>query len=290
MHIPDEALDRVRNDGYAVVEDFLSARELDAARSAMFELYPTPADYFADPEQYAHLTRHPFAGLRVGPYASWDLSRLAIHPDLVDAAERFCGTVDLDLYKIELWAKYSGSIDYDQDHHGDYDNHTLVVPRRDGRWPQLTTFILLSDVDEDDGPTKVLPRSIGDDVPLVPNPNTDRSLRDHEVSITGPAGSIFMYYTDVLHRGSTMTGTERSRFALLADYQARGNPWMGKVSWPGRAKHPIWDELMTRATPRERDLFGFPPPGHEYWNEQTLRDVGTRWPGIDLDPYRTAVR
>ena len=60
-------------------------------------------------------------------------------------------------------------------------------------------------------------------------------------------GSIFMYHTDVLHRGSTMTGTARRRF-------------------------------------------GFPPPGHEYWNEQTLRDVGTRWPGIDLDPYRAAGR
>ena len=56
-----------------------------------------------------------------------------------------------------------------------------------------------------------------------------------------------MYHTDVLHRGSTMTGTARRRF-------------------------------------------GFPPPWHEYWNEQTMRDVGTRWPGIDLDPYRAAGR
>jgi hypothetical protein len=42
---------------------------------------------------------------------------------------------------------------------------------------------------------------------------------------------------------------------------------------------------MANASPRERDLFGFPPPGHEYWNEQTLRDVAARWPGIDMTPY-----
>jgi hypothetical protein len=31
--------------------------------------------------------------------------------------------------------------------------------------------------------------------------------------------------------------------------------------------------------------FGFPPPGHEYWNEQTLHDVGRRYPGMDMEPY-----
>ena len=107
------------------------------------------------------------------------------------------------------------------------------------------------------------------------------------MAVTAPAGSIFLYSTDVLHRGSTFTGHPRSRFALLADYQARGNPWMGKVSWPGRAHHSEWSEVMARMTPRERDLFGFPPPGHKYWNDQTLRDVATRWPGIDLTPYIT---
>jgi hypothetical protein len=38
-------------------------------------------------------------------------------------------------------------------------------------------------------------------------------------------------------------------------------------------------------SPRERDLFGWPPAGSEYWNAQTLRDVALRYPGIDLTPY-----
>jgi len=36
---------------------------------------------------------------------------------------------------------------------------------------------------------------------------------------------------------------------------------------------------------RERDLFGWPRPGHDYWNEQTLTDVAARYPGIDMAPY-----
>ncbi len=285
MHISDEALNAVRTEGYAVIEGFLAPAELAAAQRGLFDEFPTPQDYFADPDRHRHLVKNQFAGLRIGPFDSWDLTRIAFHPDLVDAAERFCGTEDLDLYKIELWAKYSGSIDYDQAHHRDFGNHSLVVPRRDGRWPQLTTFILLSDVTDIDGPTKVVPRAVGDQVPMIPNRLEPGDLVDAEVAVTGPAGSIFLYTTDVLHRASAMTGDGRSRFALLADYAASGNPWMGKTSWPGLANRPAFAELFVNATPRERDLFGFPRPGNEYWNEQTLSDVGTRWPGIDLSPY-----
>lgn len=288
--IPDELLDRVRSEGWALMEGFLTPEELEAARAGLFEIFPTPGEYFADPEAHSRLVRHQFAGLRLGPFPSFALTRLAFHPDLVDAAERFCGTADLELYKIELWAKYSGSVDYDQPLHRDYGNHSLVVPRRDGWSPQLTTFIFLSDVTERNGPTRVVPRAVGDAVPLVPRELPPGALADHEVAVTGPAGSIFLYTTDVLHRGSAMTGHPEARFTLLADYQERGNPWMGKMAWPAHALSPAWVQLMERATVRERDLFGFPPPGHAYWNDQTLADVRARYPGMDMAPYRRAAR
>ncbi len=285
MRIGDETLEAVRTDGHAVVEGFLTTDELAAARAGLFEQFPTPEDYFADPDAHRHLTRHQFAGLRLGPYDSWDLSRLAFHPDLVDAAERFCGTEDVRLYKMELWAKYSGSVDYDQPHHRDYGNHSLVVPRRDLRWPQLTTFILLSDVTESNGPTKVIPRTIGDEIPFVPRELPFGERFDAEVSITGPAGSLFLYTTDILHRGSAMTGDRVSRFALLADFAPKGLPWVGKMAWASQALSPAWTQLMERASVRERALFDFPPPGHEYWNDQTLADTQARYPKMDMAPY-----
>lgn len=286
MRLSDSVLDEVRDQGFAIVEGFLAPNELAAAREGLFEEFPTPEDFVADPESFAHVVEHSFAGLRLGPFDSWALNRVAFHPDLVDAAERFCGNTDLELYKIELWAKYSGVVDYDQDHHRDFGNHSLVVPRSDGRWPQLTTFILLSDVTEEDAPTKVIPRAVGGQVPLIPHHLGKNELREKEQSVIGPAGTLFLYRTDTLHRGSAFTGHQRHRFALLADYAARGNPWMGKVSWPGRAHQKGWPDLLAQATPRERDLFGFPPIGHDYWNDQTRRDVGLRWPGIDMSAYR----
>jgi hypothetical protein len=288
MYIHDETLERVRIDGYAVIEGFLDDDELTAARSALFNIFPRPDRYFADPNTHEQHVRHQFAGLHTGPLPSWDLNRIAFHPDLVDAAERFCDTSDLELYKIELWGKYSGGADYDQPHHRDFGNHSMVVPRRDRRWPQLTSFILLSDVTAHDGPTMVIPRATGDEVPFVPRELAMGELVDQEVAIVGPAGSILLYTTDVLHRGSTMTGSTSSRFSLLSDYSERGNPWMGKMSWPGLALQPGWHEMIERASARERDLFGFPAPGHEYWNDQTLADVQNRYPNMDMSPYLSA--
>src|SRR5207237_6603522 len=97
---------------------------------ALWLLFPKPEDYFADPAQHESYSSSQFAGLHRGPWPSWDLNRLAFHPDLVDAAARFLGSTDLRLYKTELWAKYAGAVDYDQYHHRDFGNHSVGVPWR----------------------------------------------------------------------------------------------------------------------------------------------------------------
>ena len=285
MRVPDAALDEVRERGFALVEGFLAPDELAAARSALWLHYPKPDAYFADPARYAALAAGPFAGVEDFPYRSWDLNRLAFHPDLVDAAERYLDTAELHLYKVELWAKYAGAANYDQPLHRDYGSHSLVVPRVDGAYAQLTTFIYLSDVGVDDAPTRLVPLPDGRDVPFTPLYLEYGAMADVEVPAVGPAGSLLVYRTDILHRGSNFGAPGRARFSLLADYQARGTTWAGKRSWP-RDNPQRWAKLIPQCSVRERDLFGFPRPGDPYWNEQTLRDVAARYPGIDLTPYR----
>lgn len=288
MRVPDAKLAEVFDQGFTIVEGFLDKQTLADAQAAMFEIYPRPETYFADPHAYRHLTRTQFSGITLFPYADWALNRLPVYPDLVDAAERLLSTKDLEIYKVELWAKYAGAIDYEQAHHRDYGNHTLVVPRADGVHTQMTTFILLLDVTEADGPTKIVPRRHTADLPLVPNHLPMGDFFDKETSVTGPAGSLMIYKTDTLHRGSGFKGADRSRFALLTDFQARGWRWNGKLTWANQAGQPGMTEAMVRMTPRERDLFGWPPAGSDYWNEQTLRDVAARYPGMDMTPYRPA--
>lgn len=287
--VPGAALQEVHDRGFTIVEGFLTADEVATARIAMRETAPSGEDYHADPEKYAAVVETQFSGNFKYPFGPIALDRLAYHPDLVDAAERFLGSTDLDLYKVEFWAKYSGAVDYHQSLHRDYGNHNMLVPRADRRWAQMTTFILLSDVTEADGPTMVVPRVFGDRIPLHERRdwNDDWGLGEHEVPVTGPAGTLFVYTTDVVHRASAMTGDRRARFALLADYKVRGAAWLGKRAW-GDSANSGWEAIMADCTPRQRELFGIPPPGHEYWNAQTMHDVALRWPGWDMTPYEEA--
>jgi hypothetical protein len=285
VKVPDATLEEVRQRGFSLLEGFLAPDELAAAQRALSLHFPTSEDYFADPARHARFAASQFAGVEGFPYRSWDLNRLAVHPDLVDAAERYLGTTELHLYKVELWAKYAGAINYDQPLHRDYGSHSLVVPRIDGGYQQITTFIYLSDVTEHDGPTRIVPYAQGRDVPFTPLYLDFGDMAGAEVPAIGPAGSLLVYRTDVLHRGSDFTGAGRARFSLLVDFQARGTTWGGKMAWPKDSPNR-WAKLMPRCTVRQRDLFGFPRPGHDYWNEQTLAGVAARYPGMDMAPYR----
>ena len=286
--VPDRALDDLREQGFTVVEGFLAPDELQAAQRSLWLHFPRPEEYFADPDAPAHakFAVNQFAGNVRGPWKSWDLNRLAFHPDLVDMASRFLGATDLRLYKTELWAKYAGAVDYDQRHHRDFGNHSLVVPKRADPMRQMTSFILLSDVDEQSGPTRVVPLRAGRDVPYWPNVLPAGAFAADEVAITGPAGTLFTYRTDILHRGSSISGAGRSRFVLLADYEVWDTRWTGKMAWPDVSNSRHWTEMIERATPSERQLFGFPAPGDPYWDPQTIADVQARYPAMDMTPYR----
>jgi hypothetical protein len=286
VRVPDEHVEQLHAQGYTAIEGFVRGQLLRQAQHALWLRFPRPEEYHADPERFPEYSKSQFAGLHPGACPSWELNRLAVHDDLIDFAERVLGSDDLNLYKIELWAKYAGAVDYDQHHHRDYGNHSLVVPRRADPVKQLTTFLLLSDVTEADGPTKVIPFDRGSAVPYWPNHAPDPALRDQEVSITGPAGTLFAYRTDILHRGSQMTGERASRFALLADFRVWGDRWLGKMAWPNHAASPHQVELLENATVRQRALFGFPAPGDPYWDDQTIADVGRRYPRMDMRPYR----
>ena len=130
MRVPDRCVANLRQRGYLVFEGFLEADELAAAQEALWLHYPRPEEYFADPAAHAWLATDQWAGIVGGPWRSWSLNRLAFHPDLLDLAERFLGSADLRLYEAELWAKYAGAVDYEQRHHRDFVNHSLVVPKR----------------------------------------------------------------------------------------------------------------------------------------------------------------
>jgi hypothetical protein len=286
--VTDAQLAEVWDRGFTIVPGFVSGERLKAAQEALWAYFPRPEAYFADPAAHPKYSKSQFSGQYFFPFSEAVLNDLCVNPDLVDAAERFCGTKEIDLYKVELWGKYAGAIDYDQPHHRDFGNHTMVAPTLDGRIRHMTTFLLLSDVTEADGPTKVVPLERTRDVPLNPMIKAPGDFVEDEVSITGAAGTLFIYTTHVMHRGSNFTAPGRSRFTLLVDFKNRGARWTGKQAWPDFAIRPHWTEALSAMSVRERDLFGWPPPGDPYWTEQTFRDTQARYPAMDMSAYRPA--
>ena len=47
---------------------------------------------------------------------------------------------------------------------------------------------------------------------------------------------------------------------------------------------------MHRASPRQLELFGFPPPGNPFWTPETLAAIVQCYPNLDLTPWRDAQR
>ena len=290
MRVPDSALNEMRERGFSLVEGFLSPSELGEAREALWLHFPRPEDYFANVEGSSRFAASQFAGVEEFPYRSWDLNGLAVHPDLVDMAERYLHTTELHLYKVELWAKYAGAVDYDQPLHRDFGSHSLVVPRQEARYQQVTTFVYLSDVTDEDAPTCIVPYQAGRHVPYTPLYLPFGSLADAEVRCTGPAGSLLVYRTDILHRGSNFLAPGRSRFC--SSPTSRSAVRRGAARWRGPSSHPsagpssspsaasasvTCSDFLARAT-----LIGIPRRSRE-WRPAT---PGSTWRPIGCPPAK----
>lgn len=211
---------------------------------------------------------------------------------MLDLAEALLDTTDILLYQAETFAKYTGIADYEQPLHIDETNHTLVPPRDDGRYRQLQLFLYLSDVTEARGATRVVSRTITASIrhdQLYFDRAGGVRLDEHEVAAVGPAGSVLAYAADTVHRGTPMTEPGAGRFFFNLGFRPAGVDWVGALPWPRRGLDPRLPRWIEGLDVRQLAALGFPPPGHDYWNDQTLDATAARYPGLDLTPWRIAV-
>ena len=288
--LTDQQLDCFDTHGFVLVPDLLSAHEVAALQESAWQTFPSPQRYFADPEAFTQLTSTPFSGLNNFPWASPELNRLVAHPRLLSIVRQILGVDDIRLYKGELWAKYAGNTDYDQHHHRDFGNHTLVVPSEQRRWMQVTTFTYLCDVDEHNGATAAVSKQHSAHIPIGQRRLAPGELRDVEVLASGKAGTTLVYSTEVFHRATSLTGANASRFTMLADYKAADATWTNKHAFGHHGNRPEMIEFVTNVDADTRTLLDIPAPGHPYWTERTIAGVEVRYPGIDMAPYRSGLR
>lgn len=279
-------------DGWFVAEGVLTAADLATAERALARLFPSVEAMDADDDGATARWRQWDAAWPEFPFHSRTLNAIALHPALLDLAEALVGP-DVRLYMALITAKYANQPSgFNQLLHVDYPNHSLVVPHPDHR--QLELFVYFDDVTPANGATRLVPRRLTADVPVGRHTlGLEEYGHLYEVpgDAAGAAGSVVAYRPDVYHRSVDWTEPGRRRRMLHLGFRPAAAGWAGYQAWPFKGLRPEWHRFVVeQATPRQLVALGFPPPGHSYWDEDTLAGVADRYPGLDLAPWREAAR
>lgn len=279
--------------GWCVIPGVVPQPDLEAAQAELPSLFPTAEEFATDPDSHRNRAYQSWDGVKPRfPFESQALNRLTVHDAIIDLAEELLEIGGLRLYQGIASAKYSdGSPDHEQLLHADYANHTLVVPRADVGYQQVTMFVYLSDVTPETAATRMV------SLPHTRHLPVERtylhlveyaSLYAREECATGPAGSVLAYRPDVYHRGTAMTAERAARFVLHVAYKPPGTDWLGSQAWPSAAEDLAWHAFMRTASLRQLMVLGFPEPGNAYWTPQSLDGVAARYPHLDMTPWRSA--
>lgn len=299
-------------DGWALVEGLVGTDEIDAATVDLAAIFPTAEQYHADPageterrlgvppptrevytwppdgpgfrpEQHRWQALFPFPG-------SGALNLLCVHPSIVDFMERALQTPAIRIYQAAMSAKYEGFTNYEQPMHTDR-NHSWLPPRPGPPWWHVESFLYLCDVTDGNAPTHLVCATDSAErdptVPLI-MPGRDPDIYAAERAATGVRGSLLAYRSDVFHRGVDLVEPGGARFLLNCSYKVAALDWIGYHSMQSRATSLDWDAFVERASPRQLELFGFPPPGHPVWDAEMLDATARRYPKLDLSPWRAA--
>jgi ectoine hydroxylase-related dioxygenase (phytanoyl-CoA dioxygenase family) len=290
--ISESDYDHWREHGYVVVR-LLDDDLLEAALQNIYEYMPSWEEYARHPrwfqETVGSKSRKPGQGATF-PFVGDALNASTIHPDYVAFAERVLGTKRIMLSHGQLGGKYAGTRDFEQELHYDYGNNTLAVPKPDAAILDLPMIVYYTDVTVDLSPTYAVSQTFTRDEPLSPRHRSRADypeLYEHEFPVTVPAGSALIYSMNTFHRGSALRAKEGLRFAQNVGLKRIDAPWSGQVTFQHEGGRPEMDHFLESATPRERELVGFPPVGDAFWDKRTIEGVAIRYPNMDMTPYQT---
>ena len=218
------------------------------------------------PEQHLWQGEFPFPG-------SGALNRLCVHPAIVDFAER---ALQSDR-PSPLPGADVGEV-HGRDELRAADAHrpqplVAAVARARRRGGTSRSFLYLSDVHDGNAPTHLVRRADSGDrattVPLaLPRcPSTGiRSCTPPNNPRPACAARSSRTATDVFHRGVDLTEPGAARFLLAVAFKLAGQDWIGYTRPSRSRRHRIGSRSPKGRTPRELELFGFPPPGHPIWD------------------------
>ena len=320
-----EQLARFRNDGFLVVTSLWPEALIDQAVPEAKDLHP-PDELAqrgmtdADARGFSEM---PWTE-RGDDAADAALNHMTIPPRALAAVAQLIETDPMQLRLSQSFVKAIFGHQYDrpgdpshetisgdQEIHVDYGNNTLLVPPWTTRPEAVACLCYYSDVDESGGAThfaRALPGELTTYEPCEFNPpsfvaartngsaadtgprspgNTERLYRTEKPVFYRP-GTCILYLLNAWHRG-TPAAAGKVRHTHHHVWRTRDAEW---VNWqslaPRMAGMPV--RYLENLTVEQRTVLGFAAPGNTYWTEETVDAVGQRYPGMDMSPYRAAMK
>jgi hypothetical protein len=272
-------------DGFIIVPDVVP----DLANSVVAALPPNEKaarEYDWDGKPFLSEANPPQV-LYDGPHPIPALNQLCLDHRILDIAETLLGETPV-LSQWQLWVRYPGSGYTDQKLHVDYMNHTLLVPdQREGfRYAELIVY--LTDIGPEDAPTYVVRNAFTESLPFVPYrilPEDHPEIYAAEEPVLASTGSVLGFGPGTWHRGSAFAAADRPRVAVHLAFRTAGTPWNGYTITHSRAYSPHFTDLVGMLDARQCVALGFPPPGHPYWTNATLKAIAMRYPTMDLSSF-----
>lgn len=307
-----------RECGYALVRGAVRKEVMDGAFEAAHKIHP---------ETGVSEVKADFGSSGEGEFPTLtSLDDVTMSEDLIAIVRKLLRCQDIRLTQSDSWAKVgtddrSAAANADQRIHMDYGNNSFLHPSPWDEPEVVAAIVYFSDLDDTGGATAVVPRRGDDDeayaepfirmpgqagLPFINDRNTAEtrleashpdiasfraSLYARELRPTGlKPGDVLLYRHDVWHRGTPVNPGKMRRVLNLA-WRRGDAPWI--QTWSRAPSQLMYygplEAYLSLLTPDQRSLINFPPPGHGYWTERTVRLVGARYPAMDMTPYAEAI-
>ncbi len=239
--------------------------------------------------------------VRRSRYPAHVLNASILNEECVTFAKRWCGTDDVRYRSGGTLVRYgdpevdTGTVTsplatvppVEKDCH--VDNFSLLPPTEDRRHKQIFFWFLLNDCDDKGNPTRFYPsrargiepvvigEDVDDDGPIRPHPGLVRTGEEH--LFTAPAGSLAIFTSHTLHGRNRFLDPHGERFVLTHRWGRADHRHEGQARFTMSGANPEFQRLISSLSPREREYFGFPKLGHEYYTPTNLLALERQYPG-----------
>lgn len=260
MRITDRHIASLKQDGFVVIENFLSSAEAAAALAGFHDYFPKTGQS---------------GSWRTFPTEHTALNHVFMHPDVIDAAERIHEDADLLMADGMFGVRYAGE---NPDSiggahwHLDYANNTLGPEIHDrAEMAKFPTFgIYLNDVGPGDAPIRMM-----------------RHGQTHAdgIDITGPAGTLWIYTLFTHHTATPFmnpTGYRAVASTILTP-RKRIHDVARLITQKSGTSAASLAKILSEATPRQLELFGFPKARDPFWTPEYVAGMEKRYPGFRGD-------